>query len=84
MTSQEKFDLLEKRMASQADTGQAEKMAAYMKNHFDFYGIPACPRRLIYKDLIAADKKAKSIDWLLLDLAWASPNGNCTTLSVII
>lgn len=47
MTSQEKFDLLEQRMTSQADAGQAEKMAAYMKNHFDFYGIPAGPRRLI-------------------------------------
>lgn len=73
MTSQEKFDLLEQRMTSQADAGQAEKMAAYMKNHFDFYGIPAGPRRLIYKDIIAADKKTKSIDWNLLDLAWASP-----------
>ncbi|MBA2795442.1 DNA alkylation repair protein [Streptococcus porcinus] len=73
MTSQEKFDLLKKRMASQADPGQAEKMVAYMKNHFDFYGIPAGPRRLIYKDIIAADKKAKSIDWNLLDLSWASP-----------
>lgn len=73
MTSQEKFNLLEQRMTSQADAGQAEKMAAYMKNHFDFYGIPAGPRRLIYKDIIAADKKTKSIDWNLLDLAWASP-----------
>lgn len=60
-------------MEAQANPEQAQKMAAYMKNHFDFFGIPAKARRLIYKDLLVADKKANNIDWQLLDLAWASP-----------
>ncbi|WMB29206.1 DNA alkylation repair protein [Streptococcus didelphis] len=48
-------------------------MAAYMKNNFDFYGVPAGPRRLIYKDLLKAHKKEQKIDWQLLDQAWSSP-----------
>ncbi|VTS36338.1 DNA alkylation repair enzyme [Streptococcus pseudoporcinus] len=73
MTSKERFIDLQEGMKALANPEQAQKMAAYMKNHFVFYGIPANLRRLIYKEIIKEDKKAQIIDWQLLDLAWASP-----------
>ena len=45
----------------------AESMAKYMKNNFDFYGIPAPKRKEIYKDFIKTEKKTKVIDWEFLD-----------------
>lgn len=73
MTAKERFIDLQEGMQALANPEQAQKMAAYMKNHFVFYGIPANSRRLIYKEIIKEDKKAQIIDWQLLDLAWASP-----------
>lgn len=68
-----RFQKLQKAFEEKANPQQAEEMAAYMKNHFDFYGVPATERRSIYKSLLISDKKAKKIDWDLLDLAWQSP-----------
>ena len=49
------------------DHENAESMAKYMKNNFDFYGIPAPKRKEIYKDFIKTEKKTKVIDWEFLD-----------------
>lgn len=68
-----RFQHLQKTFEEKENPQQAKKMAAYMKHHFDFYGIQTPERRLIYKSLIAEDKKAKIMDWQLLDLAWNSP-----------
>lgn len=59
------------RFEKQANPDQASKMAAYMKNHFPFYGIQTPIRRTLYKDIISADKKNGKIDWDLLNLAWS-------------
>lgn len=57
---------LEKIYKSHADSQRAKKMAAYMRNKFDFYGLPAGPRRELSKPFIKEGKKAKSIDRTLL------------------
>ena len=51
---------------SHADPERAKKMAAYMRNKFDFYGLPAGLRRDLSKAYIKEGKKAKSIDRTLL------------------
>lgn len=53
---------IEKIYKSHADPEMAKKMAAYMRNKFDFYGLPAGPRRELSKPFIKEGKKAKSID----------------------
>ena len=41
------------------DEENAVKMAAYMRNLFPFYGLPAPKRKNIYKDFLKNEKKAK-------------------------
>lgn len=56
-----------------ANPQQAEKMAAYVRHHFAFYGVQAPQRRQLYKAIIAQDKKNQVFDWDLLEAAWATP-----------
>lgn len=60
--------------AAQADEERAAAMAAYQKNQFEFYGIPAPQRRKIYADFLKAEKKIKAIDWEFLDACYADPH----------
>lgn len=64
---------LEHAFEAVANPLQAEKMAAYVRHHFAFYGIQAPQRRQLYKTIIAVDKKNKVLDWDLLEAAWANP-----------
>ena len=57
---------LERTFKFQANPERAIAMAAYMRNKFDFYGLPAGPRRELSKPFIKEGKKAKSIDRTLL------------------
>lgn len=69
--AREKYQELLVRFEEQANTEQASRMAAYMKNHFPFYGVQTPIRRTLYKDIIIADKKNGKIDWDLLNLVWS-------------
>lgn len=69
----DRFIALEKSFEKEANPETALKMAAYMKNHFPFYGIPAPSRRQLYKAILKEDKQKKAIDWQLLEQAWSSP-----------
>ncbi len=51
---------------SHADPERAKKMAAYMRNNFEFYGLPAGLRRELSKAYIKEGKKVKFINWDLL------------------
>lgn len=73
MNPQELFETLLSRFEQESNPQNALSMAAYMKNHFEFYGIATPQRRKLYKDIIATDKKAKTVNWPLLDLAWEQP-----------
>ncbi|MBM6764792.1 DNA alkylation repair protein [Faecalicoccus pleomorphus] len=61
------YKILKKQMESHSDPLQAKKMAAYMKNHFLFYGIPSPKRKALYKDFLKEEKTKKIVDWELLD-----------------
>ncbi|MDE6287719.1 MAG: DNA alkylation repair protein [Muribaculaceae bacterium] len=52
------------------DKEKADREAAYMRNKFKFYGIPAPKRRAAYKEFLSQEKKNKVIDWDLLDQCW--------------
>lgn len=41
------------------DEKNADKMSAYMKNLFSFYGLPTPKRRAIYKDFLKSEKEKK-------------------------
>ncbi|PIO79114.1 DNA alkylation repair protein [Streptococcus parauberis] len=69
--AREKYQELLVRFEEQANAEQASRMAAYMKNHFPFYGVQTPIRRTLYKDIIIADKKNGKIDWDLLNLVWS-------------
>nr|WP_072536961.1 DNA alkylation repair protein [Anaerococcus mediterraneensis] len=55
--------------SSHANVEDAKKMAAYMRNHFDFYGIKSPTRRQISRDFVNKSKKQKQIDWTFLEKA---------------
>lgn len=69
--AREKYQELLVRFEEQANAEQASRMAAYIKNHFPFYGVQTPIRRTLYKDIIIADKKNGKIDWDLLNLVWS-------------
>lgn len=58
---------------SHGDPKMAGQMAAYMRNNFEFYGLPAGLRRELAKPYIKEGKKAKSIDWNLLTELFSNP-----------
>lgn len=49
------------------DEENAVKMAAYMRNKFQFYGLATPKRKAIYKDFLKAEKSKKAVDWSFLD-----------------
>lgn len=57
---------IEKTFSENADPEMAKKMAAYMRNQFDFYGLMAAKRRDLSKPYIKEWKKASSIEWKFL------------------
>ncbi|MBM7636174.1 DNA alkylation repair protein [Streptococcus saliviloxodontae] len=73
MTTKQDFTDLLLAFEKQADAERSKKMAAYMRDQFDFFGVPTPQRRNLYKAIIARDKKQQVINWDLLDLAWQAP-----------
>lgn len=52
------------------NTERAKKMSAYMRDQFEYYGIPTPERRASYKNILRNEKKINKIDWELLDKCW--------------
>ena len=52
---------------SREDKENAIAMSRYMRNMFDFYGLPNPKRKEVYNNFIKLEKKAKVIDWEFLD-----------------
>ena len=63
----DKYLEIKKIFESREDKENAVAMSKYMRNLFDFYGLPASKRKEVYNDFIKAEKKAKMIDWEFLD-----------------
>ena len=52
---------------SKEDKENAIAMSKYMRNMFDFYGLPTPKRKEVYNDFIKTEKKSKTIDWEFLN-----------------
>lgn len=52
------------------DKENAIAMSKYMRNMFEFYGLPTPKRKEIYKNFIKDEKKTKKIDWDFLDICY--------------
>lgn len=63
----DKYLEIKKIFETRKDKENAINMSKYMKNMFDFYGLPTPERREVYKNFIQSEKKTKVIDWLFLD-----------------
>ncbi len=63
----DKYLEIKKIFESRKDRENAAAMSEYMKNLFDFYGLPAPKRKEVYRDFIKSEKKVKMVDWEFLD-----------------
>lgn len=66
----EKYLEIKKQFEDLQDKEKAAVMSKYMRNKFEFYGIPAPKRKEQYKELIKSEKKTKKIDWDFLDICY--------------
>ncbi len=58
---------------NQADSEKAAGMRKYMRDQFDFLGIPTRLRRSLAKDHLKALRQADVIDWDFIDSCWQCP-----------
>lgn len=66
----DKYLALKEKFARKANKENAEKMSAYMRNLFMFYGLKTPERRAVYNELIKEEKRKKTIDWKLLNICY--------------
>lgn len=64
-----------------ADIEKAQKMAAYQKNQFAFYGIPTPLRRQLTKNLLKEKAKETEIDWSFVFSLWHQNQRECQYLA---
>ncbi len=63
----DKYLEIKKLFEKNEDKENAISMAKYMRNLFEFYGIPTPKRKKIYKNFVKEEKKGKKVDWDFLD-----------------
>lgn len=63
----DKYLEIKKIFESEEDKENAVAMSKYMRNMFDFYGLPTPKRKEVYNNFIKSEKKSKEIDWEFLD-----------------
>ena len=63
----DKFSTITELFENAHNSENADAMSAYMKNKFEFYGIPSPERKELYKDFLKSEKASKTIDWDFLD-----------------
>ena len=63
----DKYIEIKKIFESKQDKENAKAMSKYMRNMFEFYGLPTPKRKEVYNDFIKREKKSKTIDWDFLD-----------------
>ena len=55
------------------DEQQAIGMRAYMRDKFQFLGVPALVRRTVCKPYFKQAKKSQTVDWGFINRCWANP-----------
>lgn len=63
----DKYLEIKKIFEAREDKENAIAMSKYMRNLFDFYGLPTPKRKEVYNNFIKSEKKLKKIDWEFLD-----------------
>ena len=66
----DKYQEIKNQFILHQDKERAISMSNYLRDQFQFYGIPTPKRRAIYKQFLKEEKKRKRIDWNLLDLCY--------------
>ncbi|MGB4839661.1 MAG: DNA alkylation repair protein [Saprospiraceae bacterium] len=71
----ELYNLINNLCLEHADSARASGMKAYMKNQFEFFGIPSSQRKLLVKDL-KQQVMTLSDDrlWELVGVLWSNPH----------
>lgn len=62
-----KYEIIKKIFENNRNNENAISMSKYMRDKFEFYGIPSLLRKEITKDFIKEEKSLKTIDWELLN-----------------
>lgn len=62
-----KYEIIKIAFEEKADVENAIKMSKYMRNMFNFYGLPTPKRKEVYSNFLKEEKKNKFIDWDFLD-----------------
>lgn len=73
LKTSDELNQVKKIFKAHANEENAKKMAAYMRNLFNFYGIKAHARRQLSRDFVNKSKKQKKIHWNFLEKAMADP-----------
>lgn len=60
-------------MKESADNEKSIKMSAYMRDLFQFLGIPTPIRKKLCRDIFKEAKKKQTIDWNFIELCWKNP-----------
>lgn len=64
------YDDLFNEIIDAKDITQAVQMSAYMKNQFDFLGLPNAARSGIFEKYFKQEKQSKKIDWEFVFKCW--------------
>lgn len=65
------FRQLQAAFEAHRDPERAKPMAAYMRDQFEFYGIPTPVRTRLCRQVFKEAKRAGLIDWAFVDACWA-------------
>ncbi len=63
----DKYSEIKRIFESKENKEKAVVMSKYMRNLFEFYGIPAPERKKACNDFLRAEKRSQAIDWDFLD-----------------
>lgn len=63
----DKYLEIKKSFELKEDKENAIAMSKYMRNMFDFYGLPTPKRKEVYNNFLKNEKKSQKIDWDFLD-----------------
>jgi 3-methyladenine DNA glycosylase AlkD len=67
------FENMSADMRNNANPEKAAQMKAYMRDQFDYLGVPTPKRREICKPYLKTAKNEAQIDWKFIDRCWKEP-----------
>lgn len=79
-----KLDELEQLLLDNANPEKAVSMKAYMRDQFEFLGIPKTERTALCKPYFKEAKKTRYIDWSFVNDCWATNTVSSNTWPVLI